>query len=139
MKHELLTSSFSTRNELMVRLSGMGLITYTAEPKKRKSFSKRVPVDKVEQYREETENCRRFKELSNRYVLVCEQIADQGTEKKTSEAQEERLSEIVRTKKASYPNVINSLQAKQQFLKYLHRTPCKIPLPPCARHQNSHP
>ena len=45
---------------------------------------------------EETENFRRFKELSNKYIHICEQKADQGTEKKTSEAQEERLSEIVR-------------------------------------------
>jgi hypothetical protein len=45
---------------------------------KGKSFSVRVGPVEVEQYREETENCRRFKELSNRYVLVCEELAELG-------------------------------------------------------------
>jgi hypothetical protein len=49
---------------------------------KRKSFGKRITEEQVEKYRGETENCRMFKELSNRYILACEQIADQGTEEK---------------------------------------------------------
>ncbi len=49
---------------------------------KRKSFGKRITEEQVEKYRSETENCRKFKELSNSYVLVCEQIADQGTVEK---------------------------------------------------------
>ena len=46
---------------------------------KRKSFGKRITEEQVEKYRGETENCRMFKKLSNRYILACEQIADQGT------------------------------------------------------------
>jgi len=51
---------------------------------KGKSFSQRLAEEDVERYRVETENCRRFKELANRCVLVCEKIADQddGSQKK---------------------------------------------------------
>jgi hypothetical protein len=49
---------------------------------KRKSFGKRITEEQVEKYRGETENCRKFKELSNRYILACEQIADHGAEEK---------------------------------------------------------
>jgi len=49
---------------------------------KKKSFSLRISVDKVGQYSKETENCRKFKELANRYVLVCEELADLGIEEK---------------------------------------------------------
>ena len=41
------------------------------------SFSQRLAEADVERYRQETDNCRRFKELANRCVLVCEKIADQ--------------------------------------------------------------
>jgi hypothetical protein len=44
---------------------------------KGRSFSQRVTAGEAERYREETENCRRFKELANRCVLVCEELADQ--------------------------------------------------------------
>jgi hypothetical protein len=55
---------------------------------KGKSYSRRIPLEEVARYREETESCRRFKELSNRYVLVCEQLADAGAgqEKKRSKS-----------------------------------------------------
>jgi hypothetical protein len=43
---------------------------------KGKSFSQRVGPEEVERYREDTGNCRRFKELSNRYVMVCEELAE---------------------------------------------------------------
>lgn len=44
---------------------------------KRRSYSQRIPADAVEQYRTETENCRRFKELAQQYILVCESLTDQ--------------------------------------------------------------
>ena len=47
---------------------------------KRRSYSQRIPEDAVEQYRTETENCRRFKELAQQYILVCERLTDQGAE-----------------------------------------------------------
>lgn len=43
---------------------------------KGKSFSKRIGAEEVERYREETGNCRRFKELSHRYVLLCEELTE---------------------------------------------------------------
>ena len=49
---------------------------------KRRSYSQRIPEDAVEQYRTETENCRRFKELAQQYILVCESLTDQGAEGK---------------------------------------------------------
>jgi hypothetical protein len=45
---------------------------------KGKSYSRRIPNEELERFLEETENCRRFKDLSNRYVLICEQLADAG-------------------------------------------------------------
>lgn len=42
---------------------------------KGKSFSRRIAGEEVERYKRETENCRRFKELSNRCVMVCEGLA----------------------------------------------------------------
>jgi len=49
---------------------------------KRRSYSQRIPGDAVERYRTETENCRRFKELAQQYIRVCERLTDQGTEGK---------------------------------------------------------
>ncbi len=46
---------------------------------KRRSYSQRIPADAVAQYRTETENCRRFKELAQQYIRVCERLTDQGT------------------------------------------------------------
>ena len=43
---------------------------------KGKSFSRRLSNDEVERYEVETGNCRRFKELSNRCVLICEELAE---------------------------------------------------------------
>jgi len=54
---------------------------------KGKSFSQRITAEDVERYREDTENCRRFKELANRCVLVGEELAEaseEGPEKKRS-------------------------------------------------------
>src|SRR5512139_77285 len=49
-----------------------------------RSYSQRLPPEVVAQYRAETENCRRFKELVQQYVLVCERLTEQGaTGKKT--------------------------------------------------------
>ncbi len=48
---------------------------------KGKSFSRRIGVKEVERYREETENCRRFKELSSRCVMICEELAEADEEK----------------------------------------------------------
>ena len=44
----------------------------------RRSYSQRIPADAVEQYRTETENCRRFKDLAQQYILVCERLTEQG-------------------------------------------------------------
>jgi len=44
----------------------------------RRSYSQRIPTEAVEQYRTETENCRRFKELAQQYILVCERLTEQG-------------------------------------------------------------
>ena len=49
---------------------------------KGKSFNRRLGSEEVERYREETENCRRFKDLSNRYVIICEELADEETVEK---------------------------------------------------------
>jgi hypothetical protein len=49
---------------------------------KRRSYSQRLPADAVEQYRTETENVRRFKELAQQYILVCESLTAQGAEGK---------------------------------------------------------
>jgi Family of unknown function (DUF6788) len=50
----------------------------------RRSYSQRIPADAVEQYRTETENCRRFKDLAQQYIRVCERLTEQGaTGKKT--------------------------------------------------------
>lgn len=43
---------------------------------KGKSFSQRVTLEEADRYREETENCRRFKELSSRCVMICEELAE---------------------------------------------------------------
>ena len=51
---------------------------------KRRSYSQRIPADAVAQYRTETENCRRFKELAQQYIRVCERLTDQGTAGKTN-------------------------------------------------------
>jgi hypothetical protein len=45
---------------------------------KGRSFSQRISANKVERYQEETENCRRFKQLANRCGLVCEELANQN-------------------------------------------------------------
>jgi len=49
---------------------------------KGRSYSQRLPVEAAERYHEETENRRRFKELAQRYILVCEQLADREVEGK---------------------------------------------------------
>lgn len=50
---------------------------------KGKSFSRRIDPHEVERYKVETENCKRFKELSNRCVMICEELAEaEGLEKK---------------------------------------------------------
>lgn len=49
---------------------------------KGRSYSQRLTEEDVEQYQEETENRRRFKELVQRYILVCEQLADREVEGK---------------------------------------------------------
>ena len=43
---------------------------------KGKSFSLRIGGEEVERYEAETGNCRRFKELSNRCVMICEELAE---------------------------------------------------------------
>lgn len=43
---------------------------------KGRSFSRRISLEEVECYKAETANCRRFKELSNRCVMVCEELAE---------------------------------------------------------------
>jgi hypothetical protein len=48
---------------------------------KGKSFSRRVAGEEVKRYKAETENCRRFKELSNRCVMICEELAETAGEK----------------------------------------------------------
>jgi hypothetical protein len=45
---------------------------------KRRSYSQRLPAEAVEQYRTETENCRRFKDLAQQYILACERLTEQG-------------------------------------------------------------
>jgi hypothetical protein len=60
---------------------------------KGKSFSLRISTEEVERYREETANCRRFKELSNRCVMVCEELAEvegNNQEKKRSKQRRRR-------------------------------------------------
>jgi hypothetical protein len=47
---------------------------------KGKSFSRRVAGEEVERYKAETENCRRFKELSNRCVMIGEYLAEADEE-----------------------------------------------------------
>jgi hypothetical protein len=51
---------------------------------KGKSFSQRVALDEADRYREETDNCRRFKELSSRCVMICEELteADEDNQEK---------------------------------------------------------
>jgi hypothetical protein len=48
----------------------------------RQSYSQRIPAEAVEQYRTETANCRRFKELAQQYILLCEHLTEQGAEGK---------------------------------------------------------
>jgi hypothetical protein len=60
---------------------------------KGRSYSQRIPADAVEQYRTETENCRRFKELAQQYIRVCETLTAQGTKgKKNSRPRSPRRS-----------------------------------------------
>lgn len=49
---------------------------------RRRSYSQRIRADAVEQYRTETENCQRFKDLAQQYILVCERLTEQGVEGK---------------------------------------------------------
>ncbi|HTZ51087.1 MAG TPA: DUF6788 family protein [Spirochaetia bacterium] len=59
----------------------------------RRSYSQRLPAEAVGQYRTETENCRRFKDLAQQYILVCERLAEQGaTGKKNSRPRSPRRS-----------------------------------------------
>jgi hypothetical protein len=48
---------------------------------KGKSFSRRINSEKVKRYAAETDNCRRFKELSSRCVLICEELAEADEKK----------------------------------------------------------
>jgi len=60
---------------------------------RRRSYSQRLSADAVEQYRTETENCRRFKDLAQQYILVCERLTDQGaTGEKNSRPRSPRRS-----------------------------------------------
>jgi len=59
---------------------------------KAKSFSRRITPEEVGRYHEETENCRRFKELSHRYVLVCEQLADASAEREKKRPKSKRCA-----------------------------------------------
>ena len=65
-----------------VRLGPYFLFSRT---EKRQSFSKRLTLGEVERYREEAENCRRFKELATQYILVCEGLADCAADKTPAE------------------------------------------------------
>jgi hypothetical protein len=59
----------------------------------RRSYSQRIPQDAVERYRTETENCRRFKELAQQYIRVCEGLTEQSGEgKKNSRRRSPRRS-----------------------------------------------
>ena len=59
----------------------------------RRSYSQRIPAEAVAQYRTETENCRRFKELAQQYIRVCERLTEQGTAgKKNSRPRSPRRS-----------------------------------------------
>src|SRR5271169_2884891 len=52
---------------------------------KGKPFSQRVTPEEANRYREETDNCRRFKDLSGRCVMICEELVeadDDSREKK---------------------------------------------------------
>lgn len=59
---------------------------------KGKSFSQRVTLEDVDRYREETDNCRRFKELADRCVMICEALAeaDEGSREKKRPKQKGR-------------------------------------------------
>jgi hypothetical protein len=48
---------------------------------KGKSFSRRISREEAERYEAETGNCRRFKELSNRCVMICEELAEADEKK----------------------------------------------------------
>ena len=48
---------------------------------KGKSFSRRITGEEVERFKAETGNCRRFKELSNRCVMICEELAETDEKK----------------------------------------------------------
>lgn len=56
---------------------------------KGKSFSRRISREEVERYEAETVNCRRFKELSNRCVMICEELAE-ADEKKVEKKRSKR-------------------------------------------------
>ena len=59
----------------------------------RRSYSQRIPADAVAQYRTETENCRRFKDLAQQYILVCKRLTAQGAAgKKNSRPRSPRRS-----------------------------------------------
>jgi len=59
----------------------------------RRSYSQRIPAEAVAQYRVETENCRRFKELAQQYIRVCERLTEQGAAgKKNSRPRSPRRS-----------------------------------------------
>jgi hypothetical protein len=61
----------------------------------RRSYSQRIPAAAVEQYRTETENCRRFKDLAQQYILVCERLTEQGAGgKKNSRPRSPRRSSL---------------------------------------------
>jgi hypothetical protein len=57
---------------------------------KGKSFSQRVTMEEVARYQEETENCRRFKELSHRCVAICEELAEVDEESLEKRSKQKR-------------------------------------------------
>ena len=85
MRRGTVNEQFFTRKNAdgsPVRLGPYFLFSRT---EKRQSFSKRLAVGEVERFREETENCRRFKELATQYILVCEGLADCAADKTPAE------------------------------------------------------
>lgn len=58
---------------------------------KGKSFSQRISAEEAVRYQEETENCRRFKELANRCVVVCEQLTVEDVRSREKKRSRTRL------------------------------------------------
>jgi hypothetical protein len=56
---------------------------------KGKSFSRRITPQEMERYEAETVNCRRFKELSSRCVMICEELAEADEDKREKNTRSE--------------------------------------------------